>query len=342
MPQSIEALGGSCVAIPCRFNLASGWDMYLDDTCKAIWKRGSWSRVQVFDSSLTGPNKNVNILQGNLTGNLHQMECTTILDNLPSNNYDDYYFRLDCDNMLKFNYRTSVSIVSKDAPRNTSVSPTGPVLEGSSLTLTCSSNANPAVRDYAWYKITGDEVTAVGFRKRLAIQPNEENNRFYCEAKNRYGSQNSSLIEVDVQFPPKDASLSVSPSGTVVEGSSLTLTCTSNANPAVENYTWYKDNGGDYAIFASGQILPIDSVDASHNGNYYCEARNDHGEKKSNAVQLHIEYPPKNTSVSVLPSGPVLEGSSVTLTCGSDASPAVENYTWFLASGEEMEDIGWE
>lgn len=52
--------------------------------------------------------------------------------------------------------------------------------------------------------------------------------------------------------------------------------------------------------------------------------------------------PPKNTSVSVQPSGPVPEGTSVTLTCSSHANPAVENYTWHLANGQENGTIGWE
>ncbi|XP_038550801.1 sialoadhesin-like [Micropterus salmoides] len=42
-------------------------------------------------------------------------------------------------------------------------------------------------------------------------------------------------------YAPKLPSVSVSPSAEIVEGSSVTLTCSSDANPAAK-YTWYKEN----------------------------------------------------------------------------------------------------
>uniref|UniRef100_A0A3Q3L125 Ig-like domain-containing protein n=1 Tax=Mastacembelus armatus TaxID=205130 RepID=A0A3Q3L125_9TELE len=75
-------------------------------------------------------------------------------------------------------------------------------------------------------------------------------------------------------YPPKLLSVSVSPSAEIVEGSSVTLTCSSDANPAA-NYTWYKEN--EESPKASGQIFTITDIRPEHSGKYYCEAQNTRG-----------------------------------------------------------------
>ncbi|XP_036412999.1 B-cell receptor CD22-like [Colossoma macropomum] len=69
--------------------------------------------------------------------------------------------------------------------------------------------------------------------------------------------------------------MSISPSGEIVEGSSVTLTCSSDANPPVKNYTWFKEGGT--SPVGSGHSYSIISITADHTGLYYCKAQNDHG-----------------------------------------------------------------
>ncbi|XP_042370070.1 B-cell receptor CD22-like, partial [Plectropomus leopardus] len=80
---------------------------------------------------------------------------------------------------------------------------------------------------------------------------------------------------------PKRPSVSVSPSE-IEEGSSVNLTCSSDANPAA-NYTWYKEN--EDSPKASGQIFTITDFRSEHSGNYYCEAENNRGRRNST---LHL------------------------------------------------------
>uniref|UniRef100_A0A8C9WK68 Ig-like domain-containing protein n=1 Tax=Scleropages formosus TaxID=113540 RepID=A0A8C9WK68_SCLFO len=133
------------------------------------------------------------------------------------------------------------------SPKNTlvSISPSGDILEGSSVTLTCNSKANPPVDTYTWFK-NGAEISQRGSWQDYDIIniTSEDTGRYYCNASNRYGTGTSTLYTVDVQYSPKNTSVSVSPPGDIVEGSSVTLTCNSKANPPVDTYIWFK-NGAE-------------------------------------------------------------------------------------------------
>uniref|UniRef100_A0A6Q2YVF2 Ig-like domain-containing protein n=1 Tax=Esox lucius TaxID=8010 RepID=A0A6Q2YVF2_ESOLU len=215
------------------------------------------------------------------------------------------------------------------APKNTSVtvSPSGEIVEGSSVTLTCSSEANPPVDKYTWYKKTVTSPKASGQSYNITNITSEDRGEYYCEAQNEYGRLNSSLASVDVQYRPKNTSVSVSPSGEIVEGSSVTLTCSSDANPTLDKYTWYKKTVSSPK--ASGQSYSITNITSEDSGEYYCDAENKYGRLNSSSVYVDVQYGPKNTSVSVSPSGEIVEGISVTLTCTSDANPPVDKYTWY-------------
>lgn len=67
------------------------------------------------------------------------------------------------------------------------------------MTLTCNTNANPAVDSYTWYKVNGDQVSVVGSKKRFSATVSEVDSQFFCGVSNSYGSQNSSITQIDVQ-----------------------------------------------------------------------------------------------------------------------------------------------
>ncbi|XP_072530184.1 B-cell receptor CD22-like [Salminus brasiliensis] len=227
---------------------------------------------------------------------------------------------------------SSVRLDVQYPPRNTtvSVSPSGPVLLGGSVSLSCSSDGNPAVLNYTWYRENGEQIET-GDTLTITETDDTHSGLYYCRAENQHGTQNSS-VQLDVQYPPRNMTVSVSPSGPVLLGGSVSLSCSSDGNPAVLNYTWYRENGEQ---IETGDTLTITETDDTHSGLYYCRAENQHGTQNS-SVQLDVQYPPRNTTVSVSPSGPVLLGGSVSLSCSSDGNPAVLNYTWYRENGEQI------
>ncbi|XP_076136229.1 B-cell receptor CD22-like [Alosa pseudoharengus] len=140
---------------------------------------------------------------------------------------------------------------------------------------------------------------------------------------------------------PRNTSVLAHPSGEPVEGSSVTLTCSSDANPPAHSYTWYKENGHRSSQVGRSQNHSFVNISSEQSGLYYCVAENGIGQNRSSVVQINVTYAPRNTSVSVSPSGDIEEGSSVTLTCSSDANPPVHTYTWYRRKhGSESTWIG--
>ncbi|XP_026158880.1 B-cell receptor CD22-like [Mastacembelus armatus] len=207
-----------------------------------------------------------------------------------------------------------------------SVSPSAEIVEGSSVTLTCSSDANPAAK-YTWYKKNGNPSLQPASKQfNFSSIQSSDSGEYYCTAENDLGRRTSGSIFIHVTYAPKLLSVSVSPSAEIVEGSSVTLTCSSDANPAAK-YTWYKKHGNPSLQPASKQFN-FSSIQSSDSGEYYCTAENDLGRRTSGSIFINVTYAPKLLSVSVSPSAEIVEGSSVTLTCSSDANPAAK-FTWY-------------
>uniref|UniRef100_A0A3Q3M3P9 Ig-like domain-containing protein n=1 Tax=Labrus bergylta TaxID=56723 RepID=A0A3Q3M3P9_9LABR len=186
--------------------------------------------------------------------------------------------------------------------------------------LTCVSSCTlPPHSSYIWFK-NGEKIP----RKTSST---------YSDYFNNADSYSCALQEHQ-DFPsppvyaPKLPSVSVSPSAEIVENSTVTLTCSSDANPAA-NYTWYKKNGNpDFQPLSKGPELVFSSVQSSDSGEFYCAAENDLGRRTSEHFISDVKYAPKLPSVSVSPSAEIVEGSSVTLTCSSDANPAA-TFKWY-------------
>ncbi|KAK0140400.1 B-cell receptor CD22 [Merluccius polli] len=89
--------------------------------------------------------------------------------------------------------------LSTDAPKtpSVSVSPSGEIAEGSSVTLSCSSDANPAAK-YTWFKEHEDSVGESGQNYTITNFTSELGGHYYCQAHNAIGRHNSTLLFIDV------------------------------------------------------------------------------------------------------------------------------------------------
>ncbi|XP_059911136.1 myelin-associated glycoprotein-like [Gadus macrocephalus] len=200
-----------------------------------------------------------------------------------------YYIPSGNKTMTSTRYQLSISY----APRNTSAvgSPCLPAREGGCLNLTCSSHAYPAVSEFTWYRIHGEHILKIGTGSSLSIQLWNANNVFFCEVRNHFGTEKSNVYKIDIQNAPRNTSAVGSPCLPAREGGCLNLTCTSHANPAVSEVTWYRIHGEHILKIGSGSSLSIQLFNA--NNVLFCEVRNDIGTEMSNVYKIDIQAPPR-------------------------------------------------
>uniref|UniRef100_A0AAQ4NVN0 Ig-like domain-containing protein n=1 Tax=Gasterosteus aculeatus aculeatus TaxID=481459 RepID=A0AAQ4NVN0_GASAC len=186
------------------------------------------------------------------------------------------------------------------------------------LELTCHSSCVLSDHpEYYWYK--NGEYFKTG--SSLSVSSGSTD-RYSCYLTGSTGHLSPAV------YGPQRPSVSVSPSAEMLEGGSVTLTCSTDANPAA-NYTWYKEDGtSDPRLLSEEPQLVFSSIQSSDSGNYSCTAENQLGRKTSDFISIDVNYGPQRPSVSVSPSAEMLEGDSVNLTCSTDANPAA-NYTWY-------------
>ncbi|XP_031677508.1 B-cell receptor CD22-like [Oncorhynchus kisutch] len=167
------------------------------------------------------------------------------------------------------------------------------VTEGQKVTVTCSTTCtlsdNPNAT-YIWYK--NGHVTNQSNSLFLNPVSSEDAGRYSCSVEG-HEDLPSDEETLTVRYGPKNTSVSVSPSGEIVEGSSVTLTCSSDANPPVDKYTWYKKNVTSPK--ASGQSYNITNIISEDRGEYYCKAENTIS--SNNSTTLMIIVAGKQTSV---------------------------------------------
>ncbi|XP_036416252.1 B-cell receptor CD22-like [Colossoma macropomum] len=156
------------------------------------------------------------------------------------------------------------------------------VIEGDKVTLTCKTSFSLTVRPtFTWYR-NGHRLSSSTDQLRLQSVSREDAGRYHCAVLGE--NLHSPEVTLKVRYGPKNISVSISPSGEIVEGSSVTLTCSSDANPPVQNYTWFKGT----SFVAKGETYTMNKISSVDSGEYKCRSSNEHGEKLSEALTLNV------------------------------------------------------
>ncbi|GAB1864901.1 Down syndrome cell adhesion molecule [Camponotus japonicus] len=247
------------------------------------------------------------------------------------------------------------------------VRPMSPVsaVAGKQLYIKCPVAGYP-IESIVWEK--GDVKLPTNMRQRVAngtlfidtVQRSADEGTYTCTARNKHNFTSHRSVEVRVLVPPR-----ISPfyfGNGVMEGERTQLMCTASQGDRPFNITWLMDekpiqvrasDGGtsvssvqtvatvetsngiqisDYPPFSS--ILAINSVSASHSGNYTCQISNIAGLAK-HSTSLSVAVPPRWT-VEPIDQDAVV-GHGVSIACQAEGFP-IPTVTWKQSIGETTGD----
>ncbi|XP_053085835.1 B-cell receptor CD22-like isoform X2 [Pangasianodon hypophthalmus] len=271
---SICALKGSTVIMGCRYTYPAGYSV----------NKAFWSRELVTDKEppdLTSDPKYRGRVQ--YLGDKRR-DCSLRLSDVREQDQGKYYFRF-ITTTDKGKYQGQDGVDLSVTELQVEMIPDS-VVEGDDVTLMCKTTCSLTVTPtFTWYKngIRSSSASS-SIPRRLPSVSQRDAGSYSCSVQGQ--SYRSPAVTLDVQYPPKRVSVSISPSGEIVEGSSVTLSCSSDANPPVQTYTWYKVDQS--SPVGSGHNYSF-TLSFSNGGTFYCVAQNKYGNQTAAAVPLTLK-----------------------------------------------------
>ncbi|CAM4577009.1 unnamed protein product [Leuciscus chuanchicus] len=297
-PKTLNATSGSCLLIPCRFEISTEKEKYLDLSPEVTWRRGSlWSlyNTEAFTNAHREKEPLIKVV-----GDLRKKNCTSVMMNLTSQHSDRYFFRFSSEG-FSVTETTAVQINVSDSLAEPYVIVPG-LREGEVGNLTCTvpapcpSNSPNVTWDPAfggnitqWTQLNADGTQNVSAILNFVPSFHHHELKVNCVSIHLLDRQDKPLLShktiiLNVEYPPKETQISVT--GSVWLGNNVTLTCQSNAHPPAV-HRWFMKKDGIVEEVGASRVL---SFTATHNnsGEYICEAQNLHGAGNSTILQITV------------------------------------------------------
>ncbi|XP_054648345.1 B-cell receptor CD22-like isoform X2 [Dunckerocampus dactyliophorus] len=295
------ALEGTSLHIGCEYDYPFGHIVTSAAWFKAQRRSGQW----VLYSLPSLPTSASTQVHFEYVGN-YRGDCSLKINNLKHADEGFYFFRF----VTTFNSWTSKSPLYLSVKELTAVLEPSTVMEGQRVSLACGTGCATRLQT-VWYRDGKLVPNPVFWASK------NDSGRYYCTVL----GQKSASVALNVQYAPNHVVFSMKPAGDVLNGSSVTLSCSSDANPPVpqSGYSLFKDK----QLINSGPSHTISLPQPSHSGLYHCQASNN----ISRRGITYVNSPEVNLDVQYLPS--VAEVSSVKVVCSSTANPANHSYVWY-------------
>ncbi|XP_076141012.1 B-cell receptor CD22-like [Alosa pseudoharengus] len=188
------------------------------------------------------------------------------------------------------------------------------VKEGDHVNLTCGNtcplSTNPA---FTWSKYGRPVEKKQITKNQLQLHPvsYEDEGSYTCAVRGHEGHP-SPPYRLHVMYPPKNTRVVSAPSGEITEGTRVTLTCMSEADPPVHTYTWIKKRGAVELESGKENTLTFSKIRSEDSGQYLCRAVNMIGQQDSLALLIKVSSVGHDQTILIA----VLVGVAVTAVVG--------------------------
>ncbi|XP_056330009.1 B-cell receptor CD22 [Danio aesculapii] len=365
---------GSCVTIPCVYKIPNGKKLDL------LWFKNSQYNhdTQMFDGTIVYSNTEKRPQSPGYSGRVeyitniesmtlheqqttNEIQCDLRITDLQKTDSGNYSFRYTGDpysDPSKF-MSNVMNLTVTDNPCRVYIEQSelkNPLKESNEFTVRCSTSGpcdsppewlhHKSEQKPEWTSSSLEEMiieTEEGkngtkvTKLKLNVTWKDDNRILSCRPANSDDNCQIRNITLSVEYSPKDTHASVS-SNDIKERDSVTLSCTSRGRPEV-TYTWFKKNKGKPPQMSNLFLTPVKPEDS---GEYYCEAKNSHGVKKSNEISINVKFGPKDVTVTSPDNIKDLkEGDTLTLKCSvKQHNPPAFRFVWYKNDQQQRETSG--
>ncbi|XP_053124461.1 myelin-associated glycoprotein-like [Hemicordylus capensis] len=342
LPNSIQALKGSCVVIPCSFTFPGSRDSWGGKFSVAWYQYRTRGYPEIYNSK--SPNNVLPDYQGRteVLGDLEMGNCTLSIRSVRMEDAMSYYVWINPDSVKHRFYDVTVRVEVADSPTPLELSDPGILTEGDGILVTCAilHTCPLSPPTFTWNLVGGKATTS---QERLAggswrtvsgfnyVPSHKDHGKYLqCTATFPNQQQSRSGIYLQVKYVPKNTVVSVVGTPTLKEGDSVTLRCSSQSNPPALSYRWFfGPRKAPLRGAGTGPEVVLEDV-RRDSGPFHCVAENDVGMgEDSPPTYLNVEYKPV-----ILPQGNCTvsrNGEMVTCYCVAEGNP-LPGIEWRLSN----------
>ncbi|XP_040182771.1 sialoadhesin-like [Rana temporaria] len=295
-PTRIDGLVGTCVEIPCTF-----YPRENSGTSNTVWylfNRRDYP--QIFNSLrnssvLMNYRSRTSLVPGKNT-------CSLRIDPVIRNDGDHYYPGIAEDqdtNAWTQQRHKTLKLYARDTPNIPDLIGNGEMVEGRPENVSCSvehtcGSSPPSLRfNKAGQTARRSKDLSEGkWKEILTITyiPSYEDDKtqFQCTATYHNGRTSQNAVTLNIRYAPRDVTVSSLKNKAVLEGSDVTVTCSSRSNPTPHTYEWYRGNN-KIKLGSQDQKIKVQNVSKGTEP-YTCVAINIIGSGDSLPTEITDEY----------------------------------------------------